>query len=33
MVGALGGGGREERREDEVVGKWEARQRKHSPVP
>jgi hypothetical protein len=31
VVGALGGGGREARREE--VGRREARQRKHSPVP
>lgn len=31
--GAEGGGGREERREVEVEGRMEARQRKHSPVP
>lgn len=31
VVGALGGGGREARREK--VGRREARQRKHSPVP
>lgn len=32
IVGAEGGGGREKERSD-VLGRREARQRKHSPVP